>query len=808
MKLRTQAAIFFGLFLFVITLGIFLYTQYVIGGVFKKQTTDNFRIIAEQTESTYLVFREVIKTRTLDWSSDIKIQSIAKAILAASEGSPDRTRLAKEFTTYLNEKKMPYDKTIFLVDLINRNGIIFASTKPERIGRDENIEKTSIGNKTHNFDEVTNSKFGEAFVSGVVIEDRESPVPFIHSSVLLFSEDKTGEFVPLDAILLIHFANLSQAAEALGASSNNETVRLTTGLFLKSYETSDVYLVNSERTMVTPSRYVQDITQRQKVDTFPVRECLNNGREIHGEYDNYQGVRVIGSSMCFQKERDVIIVEVQKDEIFSTMTALARGTAVASVAVFVLGIFIIFFFVRRPLARISEVVTALNCAIKGDLTIRTPVSGKDETADLARAFNIMIETVQASQEKLNVANEKIKKEASLLERDVKVHEQQEKFLDQSRRAQVNLLEDAWQAKERLEVEKNRLQTILSSIGDGLLIIDGAYRVVLINPVAATMFGMAREEINGKDLRTIITFWKKRKEVIPPALWPFEEVFLTKKTIEVTLDDDFSISTENHTEKIPIVFSVAPLDGVVAGAVVVIRDATKDRELDDAKSGFISVASHQLRTPLTTIRWYAEMLLSGDAGELSASQRDFLTEVHGGAERLYQTVDLLLGISRVESGKIKTIKTPIDLDVFTGEIAKELAPQIDEKKLVLNIISGDMGPVVVSQDSLTLRQVVLNLISNAIRYSNENGTIEIKWSVDNEKKEVVYMVRDNGIGIPENQRPRIFSKFFRAENARAWAPDGSGLGLALVKDLVESWGGKVWFEGTEGQGTTFFFTVPL
>jgi len=120
----------------------------------------------------------------------------------------------------------------------------------------------------------------------------------------------------------------------------------------------------------------------------------------------------------------------------------------------------------------------------------------------------------------------------------------------------------------------------------------------------------------------------------------------------------------------------------------------------------------------------------------------------------------------------------------------------------------MGPVVVSQDSLTLRQVVLNLISNAIRYSNENGTIEIKWSVDNEKKEVVYMVRDNGIGIPENQRPRIFSKFFRAENARAWAPDGSGLGLALVKDLVESWGGKVWFEGTEGQGTTFFFTVPL
>lgn len=808
MKLRTKVAIFFGSFLFVITLGIFLYTHYVVGAIIKKQTTSNFSIIADQGESTYFVFKEIMKTRSLDWSSDITIQNTAKAILDAREGTALRARFANEFSTYLNEKKMPYDKTVFLVDLIERNGFIVASTKPERIGKNETAEVTTLGKNTHNFDEAFDSSFGQVFVSGVVLEERESSIPFIHSTVRLFSKNKNEDFVPLDAVLVIHFSNMSQIAEALGAMGGNQMGRQTQNLLLKSYKTSDIYLVNSDRTMVTPSRYVSDVAQRQKVDTFPVRECLNNGREVNGEYDNYRGERVFGSSMCFQKDAEVIIVEVKKDEVFAAATNLSRGAAVGAVVVFILGLFVTSLFVRKPLGRVSAVVASLARAMKGDFSVRAPVSGKDETAELAQAFNVMIETVQTSQEKLKEANDKIQKEATELERDVEEHERQEKFLDESRRAQVNLLEDAWQAKEKLEVEKNRLQTILSSIGDGLLIIDGAYRVVLVNPAVATMFEVARQELVGKDLRTVLTIWKKRKEAIPPAQWPIEEVFLTKKTYEATLEDDLSISTENHPEKIPVVFSVAPLGGSVAGAVIVFRDATKDRELDDAKSGFISVASHQLRTPLTTIRWYAEMLLSGDAGELSESQRDFLTEVHGGAERLYQTVDLLLGISRVESGKIKTEKVPIDIGVFTNEIAKELAPQIDEKNIIFTATSDEPAPVIVQLDSLTLRQVILNLISNAIRYTNAKGTIEIKWSVGGDPKEVTYMVHDNGIGIPESQRGRIFSKFFRAENARSWAPDGSGLGLALVKDLVESWGGKVWFESVEGQGTTFFFTVPL
>ena len=446
--------------------------------------------------------------------------------------------------------------------------------------------------------------------------------------------------------------------------------------------------------------------------------------------------------------------------------------------------------------------------MNGDLASQAPVRSKDETGRLAIMFNTMVESLRVNQKELKESKLALEEKAVALEKDVAEHKKQEQFLEESKRATLNLLEDSWKAKEALAIEGNKLQTILSSIGDGLILIDGSYRVALVNPSASRMFGMAEEELIGQDLRSVITLWRKGKDIVPPTSWPIEEVFLTKKVINGTLEDNLSISTEKHPDKTPIVFSLAPLGGGHAGVVIIFRDASRDRELDEAKSGFISVASHQLRTPLTSIRWYSEMLLSQDAGPLNDSQKDFMNEIHGGAERLYQTVDLLLGISRVESGKIKMDRAPIDVGAFTGEITKELASQIDMKNLALSVIPPDREPVIVWLDSLTLRQVIINLISNSIRYTNEHGLIEIKWWMGDEGREVVYMVHDNGIGIPENERSRIFSKFFRAENARSQVPDGSGLGLALVKELVESWGGKIWFDTAEGQGATFFFTIPL
>lgn len=811
MKLRTKITLFFGSFFLVTAIAVVVYVEYVVGDTFRKQIASDFFVIAEQSEGTYFAFMEGVKTRAVDWTSDVNIQNTVKGVLGTVAGTPERARFAKEFATYISERKMPYDKTIFLVDVLDRDGIVVASTRPDRIGTDELEEEVRL--KAHHFSKAIVSESSEVLVRGFIFEEDETAEPMTHAAVRLFTLDKEGVFQPLDAVFLFHFANTLEIAHALGVGDIVEetagfvTNRVSRKALLENYKTSDIYLINSDRTMVTPSRYVKDVNLHQKVDTLPVRECLENGKEISEEYEDYRGVRVFGASMCFKDDGLVLVVEAQKDELYAPLYALIRTVFVGGFTLLFFGVLVAIFFVRKPLARIGDVVSVAKRVAEGNLDAQVTVRSKDEIGYLASSFNTMIMTIRANQENLWRSRREIEEKSLVLEQDIKKHEEQERLLNESKKATLNVLEDMSQTKKKLETEGHRLQTIISSIGDGLILIDGMHRVALVNPQALNMLALPPMEVIGKDLRSIVAISKNKKTDLLPDEWPTEEMFLTKKTVNVGLDEELSLMTVRRALPLPVTLSVAPLGGGLVGGIIIIHDVTEDRALDDAKSGFISVASHQLRTPLTTIRWYSEMLLSDDAGALTPSQKDFLAEIHGGAERLYQTIDLLLGISRVESGKFKTEKEIIDLDALTREIAKDLALTMDQKKLVFTVVPP-AEPVPVSLDPLQLRQVVMNLISNAVRYTNENGMIEARWGRSEDGKDVVYAVADNGIGIPKPQQSRIFTKFFRAENALQKVPDGSGLGLALVRELVESWGGHVRFETEEGKGTTFFFTIPF
>lgn len=809
MNLRVKASIFFGTALSALVLLVVLYVQFIIGDVFRKQTLDDFNAIADQSESAYVAYMENMKTRTLDWASDSTLRNLSKEIMDVPKGSPEHARLQNEFAVYVTEKKMPFDKTIFLTDLLDKNGIVIASTNSERIGHDEGVQELTY--QAHSFSKAINSKFGEAFTKSIVIEAYENPSPVVRATVRIAVPDAEGVFQPIDAVLLVHFANIQKISDILhGGSVLGQEASLTKGGFIKNHQTSDIYLVNARYLLATQTRVVKDVNIKQKIDTLPVRECFENGKEISGEYDDYNGVRVVGASMCFRDDGIVLIVEISKEEVFAPVVALTRWTIVGGVITLISWLSFVAFFLRRPIKNIEDIVAVTKRVTEGDFNVRAEVNTKDEIGYLASMFNKMVSSINMARQELELSKEQIAKKAEELKNDVASHEQQEKELKESKRATMNLLDDSWKAKEKLEEEKIKIQTILASIGDGLVFVDHEYKIVIVNAKLAEIFAIPEDELVGKDLRGIMKLFKK-KILIEPEQWPTEEMFLTKKVITATLDDDFAIATTQRGSQLPIIFSIAPILGQLTGAVIVIRDVTADNELSEAKSGFISVASHQLRTPLTSIRWYSEMLLSEDAGSLTDTQKDFMKEIHSGAERLYQTVDLLLGISRVESGKLKAERKPIDLSIFTDDIKKELASQADEKGLEVSVTPPHRESVIVWLDPLTLRQVVLNLFSNAIRYTNDHGHIEVTWKMDESKKgneEVVYSVHDDGIGIPVSVQSRIFSKFFRAENARAQVPDGSGLGLALVKELVESWGGRVWFETSEGKGTTFFFTVPL
>ena len=236
-----------------------------------------------------------------------------------------------------------------------------------------------------------------------------------------------------------------------------------------------------------------------------------------------------------------------------------------------------------------------------------------------------------------------------------------------------------------------------------------------------------------------------------------------------------------------------------------RDITKLKIIDKMKSEFLSLASHQLRTPLSAVKWFGQMLLAGDAGKLSRLQREYVSKINLSNEREIQLVNSLLNISRIESGRIMVIPKPtIIKDLVDSVVTDAGVSQGDrvrniEVRVAKNISEMNVDPELV-------RHVFMNLLVNAMRYTEKNGKIEVE--VKTKGKFLFCSVRDNGIGIPEQEKGRIFERFFRATNAMKRETEGSGLGLYLAKTIVESSEGKIWFESKEGKGTSFFFTLPL
>ena len=228
-----------------------------------------------------------------------------------------------------------------------------------------------------------------------------------------------------------------------------------------------------------------------------------------------------------------------------------------------------------------------------------------------------------------------------------------------------------------------------------------------------------------------------------------------------------------------------------------------RELDLAKDEFISMASHQLRTPLTVIKGYLSMLLEGDVGKITKDQEGFVHEAYDGSNRMVRLINDLLNVSRMDTGRFFIEPTEVDIEALVNQEVKNMQKQADEKGLYLKVTkSHDLPHVWV--DETKIRQVVMNFIDNAVFYTEQGG---ITVSLKKEKEMIVYSVQDTGVSIPKKEQAKIFEKFFRATNARKIRPDGTGLGIYLAKRVIEDHGGDIFFESTEGKGSTFGFKLP-
>lgn len=377
------------------------------------------------------------------------------------------------------------------------------------------------------------------------------------------------------------------------------------------------------------------------------------------------------------------------------------------------------------------------------------------------------------------------------------------------------------ATKDLEHERNTVSTlhrkdeaILSSIGEGLIALDKNGNVELVNRAALQSFGLSEEELLGKELSKVVNASQENGQKLPTEKRPILQVLKNGKVATTVL-----LYQRKSGVSFPARITVAPIlsEGKVTGAIEVFRDITQEYALDKAKGEFVSLASHQLRTPLSAINWYAEMLLSGDAGKTNKDQTTYLREIYEGNQRMIELVNALLDVSRLELGRMANQPEPTNFVETIESVAKELQTSVVTKKLDLKKQLVSQLPLI-NADPKQLRIVAQNLMSNAVKYTPDKGNVDVKLRRATNKEVaaaklnsgdyIYFSVKDTGYGIPESQRPHIFEKLFRADNVRKMDVEGTGLGLYIVKQVVEGMGGKVWFESMESLGTTFHVVLPV
>lgn len=491
-----------------------------------------------------------------------------------------------------------------------------------------------------------------------------------------------------------------------------------------------------------------------------------------------------------------VVVKVDKAEIYQPV--YSHAIQLGSIAVLLI-IFILFisFRLANSIARPIENLQA-NAEIiaGGDLSHNVIVHTKDEIGDLSRSFSEMMKAIIASRASVDI------QVAAQTEEIV----EKEAYLRDEQKAIVNILEDVEAEKELAKRERDRSETILKSIGDAVFVIDRELKILLVNQVTTELSGYSEAELVGKKYSDVLRF-----------------VFEDPSSKNEIVNDKFisdAISTgqvqemSNHTvivckdkKRIPVSDSSAPLKneiGEIIGCVVVFRDVTREHEIDKAKTEFVSLASHQLRTPLSAIGWYSEMLADGDAGKLNEKQQQYLLEITKGNKRMVELVNSLLNVSRLELGTFVAEPVPTDIVTIAKESVKELVALLSQKKLKIDEDYDEKIPKISVDPKLT-RIIIQNLLSNAVKYT-EKGKVAITVSEDD--KDVLIKVADTGFGIPRHQQKRMFEKLFRADNVRVSNVEGTGLGLYIVKTVIDNVGGSIRFESKENVGTTFFVKIPL
>ena len=379
----------------------------------------------------------------------------------------------------------------------------------------------------------------------------------------------------------------------------------------------------------------------------------------------------------------------------------------------------------------------------------------------------------------------------------------------------------------LEQIRAKNEAMLESIGDGLVATDKNGRILLVNKAFERILGWREWEVQGKLMSTIVPMVDESGKEIPVS-----ERFITKTTAIAATEEgknNLLLNPKKISEvyyyvckdktRFPVAVTVAPvrLNNKIIGAIEIFRDITKEKEIDKAKSEFISLASHQLKTPPTAIKLLTERLLEGKMGKFTQKQEEYISDIHSSNERMIDLINALLNVSRIELGAFSIQVQENDACAIVKSILNEVKSVIDRKQLKLET-TYEEKKIILPLDEPLFRIIINNIVVNAIHYTPEGGEIQVLCKTINKgqkfgkkilsENSFVVVISDTGYGIPEEAHDKLFTKFFRADNVRTKLPDGTGLGLYIVKSILDRSGGFIWFTSRENEGSVFYVAIPM
>ncbi len=449
-------------------------------------------------------------------------------------------------------------------------------------------------------------------------------------------------------------------------------------------------------------------------------------------------------------------------ELISATQLSYKNIQIQTVLIFVLITVFIFFFsvilARRFIFPIKKLIQGTEKLRQGNLNTKIKISTQDEFEDLADSFNEMTKDLKKS-------------------------------------------------RSAIEQERNKVNSIIENFKDPIIFIDKKNRIKLFNYTAQKILGFTSSDLGKKvDDKNNFSF-----DNFLPLIKDDCKILELKEIESVAKIKTEELSLQRKKEKNKRTYKIITTSvrdknkNNYYGMIKVFYDLTREKHLDELKSEFISVAAHQLRTPLSAIKWAIQMAISEEEGGLSEEQQELLNKAYKSNERVINLVRDLLNVSRIEEGRFGYEFSKVNFKKVFEVLMEEADNQIKKKKIKLQIQKPKKLPVI-NADKEKIILAVQNLLDNAIKYTPERG--EVYFGIKTGKKELEITVKDNGVGIPEKDQKKLFSKFFRGENVMRMQTEGTGLGLFIAKNIIENHNGRINIDSEEGKGTETKVFLPL